>query len=130
MDIAALAAELASGHPDTGAYDADDSIAAGQLNAMNRTRNKTSMTGSEVINAIVPAAWNALTAVDQQKVWNIAHLGTVNPFNIEATMLMDIFGAGSDTITALKAARVNNVSRAEELGFGLVKTGHIEQARA
>ena len=42
MNIAALAAELTAGHPGTGAYDADLSVAAGQLNAVNRTRNKDS----------------------------------------------------------------------------------------
>lgn len=36
MDYIALAAELTAGHPDTGAYNADDALAAGQLNAVNR----------------------------------------------------------------------------------------------
>ena len=36
MDYAALAAELTAGHPDTGAYNADNSLAAGELNAFNR----------------------------------------------------------------------------------------------
>ncbi len=39
MDIAALAVELAAGHPDTGAYNADDALAAGELNAKNRPAN-------------------------------------------------------------------------------------------
>ena len=41
MDLAALAAELTGGHPDTGAYDADDAIAAGELNAVNRPSDVT-----------------------------------------------------------------------------------------
>ena len=39
MDLVALAEELTAGHPDTGAYDADDATAAGQLNAVNRPAN-------------------------------------------------------------------------------------------
>jgi len=41
MDLAALATELASGHPDTGAYNADDALAAGELNALNRPADVT-----------------------------------------------------------------------------------------
>ena len=39
MNIAALAAELALGHPDTGAYDVDDALAAAECNAVNRPAN-------------------------------------------------------------------------------------------
>lgn len=39
MDYQALKAELASGHPDTGAYDVSDEIAKNQLNAINRPAN-------------------------------------------------------------------------------------------
>ena len=48
MDLQALAAELTAGHPDTGAYDADDAIAATQINVVNRTTPKGTLTGSEV----------------------------------------------------------------------------------
>ncbi len=130
MDIAALSAELAAGHPDTGTYDADDAIAAGQLNAVNRTTNKASMSGSEVFNAINLTEWNALLGDDQQLVWDVVHLGTVNPFGVEQTLMVGVFGGGSATITALKAARVNNVSRATELGFGAIRSGDVQRARA
>lgn len=127
-DIAKLKTELLAGHPDTGAYNADDALAAGELNAVNRTTNKTSMTGSEVMQAVVKADFVALSAGDQQQVWNILHLGTLDPFGIEADLLADIF-VGSDTVAALAAARVNNVSRAVELGIGLVGANHVELAR-
>ncbi|HUT92498.1 MAG TPA: hypothetical protein VMY37_23595 [Thermoguttaceae bacterium] len=129
MNIAALKAELLAGHPGTGAYDDDAAVAAGQLNAVNRTRNRASMTGSEIINAVVPSEWNALTDAERQTVWNILHLGDVNPFGVEATLLTSTFGAGSATITALAAARKDDVSRADELGLGTVYPGHVENAR-
>jgi len=37
MNLAALKTELLAGHPDTGPYNADDTLAAGELNAVNRT---------------------------------------------------------------------------------------------
>ena len=49
MDIVALAAELTAGHPVTGAYNADDALAAGELNAVNRTRSRDTVTGSEIL---------------------------------------------------------------------------------
>ncbi len=130
MDIAALAAEIASGHPGTGAYDADDATAAGQLNAVNRTMNKATMTGSEVFNSVDAGQWSGLTDADKQIVWDIVHLGTINPFGVEQTIMVSVFGATSATITALAAARVNNVSRAMELGLGYVRAGNVGEARS
>lgn len=129
MDLAALAAELTAEHPETGAYSADDATAAMELNVVNRTKNRTSMTGSEVLNAIYPTDWNGLTADQKSDVWDICHLGTLNPFGMEATLLQGIFGT-STTIATLQAARLDNVSRAVELGLGVVGEGHVAQARA
>ncbi len=130
MDIAALATELAAGHPVTDAYSADAATAAGELNAVNCERNRTSMTGSEVANAVDATDWGGLTEAAKQDFWNIVHLGTINPFGVEATLLVGIFGAGSDTIVALAAARVEAISRATKLGFPTIREGHVLEARA
>jgi len=129
VDIDALKAELATGHPDTGAYDADDVVAAAQLNAVNRTKNKASMTGSEIINALDKTEYLALSDGDKAKVWQVCHLGEVNPFGVEADIFIAIFGVPSASITALQAARKEAVSRAVELGLGIVRAGHVEEAR-
>ncbi len=129
MDIAALSAELIAGHPDTGPYDADAEVATDQLNLVNRTTNKDTMTASEVYNAINSTQWVALTDAARQEVWDILHFGEINPFGFEQTRFVAIFGGGSATINALAASRVNNVSRAVELGLGLIKVGYVEQAR-
>ena len=130
MSLAALKAELSAGHPDTGAYSATDSIASTEINTVNRTRNRTSMTGSEVINQIDSTEWNALTDAQKQEVWDVVHLGDINPFGVEATLLINVFGGGSATITALAAARKDDVSRADELGLGRVREGTVTSARA
>ena len=130
MDLAALAAELTAGHPDTGTYDADSAIAATQINVVNRKKNRTSMTGSEVLNAVNAGEWVALTDAQRQTVWDVVHLGDVNPFGIEATLITNVFGGGSATITELADARKEDVSRADELGLGQVRTGTVQQARA
>ena len=103
---------------------------ANSLNTRNRTRNRTSMDGSEVFNAIRKVEFNALTSASQQRVWDILHLGTLNPFGLEATLFVDIFGAGASTITTLQALRVESISRGEELNLGLVSEGQVAKARA
>lgn len=128
MDYIALKAELDAGHPDTGAYDADDSLAADQLNALNRTRNRTSMSGSEVLNAIDKTEYLDLSDAMKQLVWNVLHIGQLNPFGVEAALMLEAFGS-STTITTLNALRVEAVSRAVELGLGVIAPGDVENAR-
>lgn len=94
-----------------------------------RTRNRISMTASEIANQISVAEFNVLSAVDKAEIWNVLHLGEINPHGVEATIFQNIFGA-SDTITNLQAARVESISRWTELGLGNVKVGHIAIARS
>ena len=94
-----------------------------------RTVNITSLTGTQVINAIDKTEFNALTAVKQTKVWNVLHLGNINPFGIEADLFIDAFGGGSTTITALQSIRKKTVSRAAELGLSRIRQGEVEEAR-
>ena len=130
MDIEKLKTELAGVHPGTGDYNADDAIAADQLNAVNRSQNRTSMTGSEILNAVDAGEWASRTAEQKRTVWDVIHMGTINPFGVEATLITDAFsGAEGVTLTALTEARGISVSRAVELGLGIVGSNHIELAR-
>jgi hypothetical protein len=100
------------------------------LNVVNRERNRTSMTGSEILNAVATADWAGRTDAQKQVIWDICHLGSVNPFGVEATLMIDAFdGSTGATITALQAARKETISRATELGLGNVKTGYVQEAR-
>lgn len=102
------------------------------LQTVNRTRNKTALSPSEVYQNIDQTEWAALSASDQDEIWNILHLGDpLDPFGREATRFIAIFGGGSTTITALQALRVDNISRLEEIGIGGTVTEHqINQARS
>ena len=101
------------------------------LQIINRTRDKTSLSPSEIYQNIDQTEWNALSASDQDEIWNILHLGDpLNPFGREATRFIAIFGGGSTTITALQALRLDNISRLQEIGIGGTVTEHqINQAR-
>lgn len=125
----ALRTELESIHPVTGAYNADNKIAASQLNAVNVNRNRTSMTGREVADEIVNADYDALAEDNKKKVLALIASDSLDPFGFGANVIKDIFGAGSDTLTALTLARVETISRVVELGLGKVTVGLVEEAR-
>lgn len=129
MDIAALAAELATGHPDTGAYSADDATAAAELNAVNRGLPKNSLTGDELFTATVAADFAGLS--DAQRLLWVGWCNTDrDPFNAaNVAFVTYIFGDGSDTLAALGALRDRPVSRAVELWLGLVRVGNVQEAR-
>ena len=94
----------------------DEEIAA-DLNTKYRTKNRTEMSASEVVNAVSVSEYAALAAGDKQLFWDIVHIGTLNPFGREADLMVTLFGGGSDTIATLSSLRVDSISRAEELGY-------------
>ncbi len=131
MDLVALKAELTAGHPVTGAYHATDSTAAAELNAANRTRIKNAMSGDEIFSATDATEFGAL-ADHKQQIW-LAFCGrdTVDPSGASNVALVNwVFGAGSTTLAALAAARLETISRVTELGLGKVATGTVQAARA
>ena len=102
------------------------------LQTINRTRNKTGLSPSEVYQNIDQGEWAALTASEQDEIWNILHLGDpLDPFGREATRFIAIFGGGSTTITALQAFRIDNISRLQEIGISGTVTEHqINRSRS
>jgi hypothetical protein len=135
-NIDILTAELAAGHPDTGAYSADDATAADELNAVNRSLPRTSMSGDEIFNTAVPAEMVALptggsTSVDARNHWlAFCARSRIDPFAaMNVQFVIEVFGAASGTVAALQLARLEPVSRGVELALGVVKVGHVEEAR-
>jgi len=129
MNIEVLKAELVSGHPVTGAYDADDQVAADQINVVNIVRNKTSMSGRQIADNVDNAEYDALTDVKKAQLLALTGAADIDPFGFVANVIKDIFGS-STTLSALAVARVETVSQATVLGLGFIYPGHIEIARA
>ena len=129
MDYVALKAELTHDPLDRGYSGMSDVEATTDLNTVYRERNRVAMTGSEVLNAVDTTEWSGLSDAEKQTVWNVIHIGDLNPFGVEADLLVGVFGGGSATITALSAARKESDSRAVELGLGYLAPGHVQNAR-
>jgi hypothetical protein len=128
-----LQAELIAGHPISGAYNVDDQIAADQINALDVTRTRANMTGAEILETADPTEYAALTADKKAQFLSFTSGNeTINPEagGIAQQIIVDIFGGGSATVTALSALRQETISRADELGFGAVVIGDIQNARA
>lgn len=104
--------------------------ASDDLNTVYRKRNRPSLSSSEVYNAIDQTEWVALTDSNRQELWDILHLGTINPFGREKERFTTIFGGGSTTITTLADTRTVDITRAQELGLSKVKVGHVAVARS
>jgi len=129
MDIIRLKTEIDADPLTRGYAGMTDAQVKADGHTKYRTRNKTSLTGSEVLNAIDKTEFNSKTDAQKQQVWDLVHLGSLNPFGIEASLMVDIFGGGSVTIVALQALRVESISRWEELSLGNVREGHIQKVR-
>lgn len=107
-----------------------DEEAAASLNAKDRTRNRGVMSASEVLNAVDQTEYATLDDAQTDRLWGLLGIGELNPFGVEAQIMVQLFGAGSETISTLQQIRVESVSRGMELGLGHVKVGHVQEARS
>ena len=98
-------------------------------NVFDRSRIRARMDSSEVFQAVDITEFNTLTDTQQRNVMAILSFGSVNPDGREKDYFVNVFGAGSDTITALNTARVESINRATELGIPNVYIGDVEAVR-
>ncbi len=100
-----------------------DEEAAADLNTSYRSRNRTSMSGDEIAQAADPTEFNALpdgsqnNTSDTKSHW-LALCGreTIDPFaTANVQLVISIFGGGSTSVSNLNAARVESITRGEEL---------------
>jgi hypothetical protein len=86
------------------------------ITTSDRTRNRTTLTGGEVKKEIDTTEFNALTAGNKQIILALVARDDLDPFGLDADIVQDVFGAGT-TLSNLQAARVESITRAEELGL-------------
>lgn len=106
----------------------DQQIADG-LNTKDRPRNRTSMSGAEVKAAIVFSEYEALLPEEKSEILALVARDDLDPFGIDKNIIQGLFGS-SGTLTALQIARVELISRAEELGIRKVSASQIHTIRS
>ncbi len=110
-----------------------DQQAADDLNTSYRSRNRTIMTGDEIAQSVESQViWDGLS--DQQRLEWLGLCGrdTIDPFgSANVDLVISIFGNPSGTVTNLQTARVESITRAQELPgvVSPVKVGHVQEAR-
>jgi len=174
MNLAALQAELLAGHPDTGPYNANDALAAAELNVVNRpaeggvlgmleylvtnrsrTNTGTDITPTSILGRLQSVAEGAVGAdlfgatgptlkleqIHAAKMFMVLlsspQVNTFDFLNNEVDAMFTALGGGAGgakvwkpaDITALKGLSTDQQSRAQELGLGRIKTGHVIEAR-
>lgn len=147
IDIAKLRAELVAGHPDTGVYDADHVIAAGQLNAANRTKLRSvNMAELREWAAVGARAFkirqgmddtglssqqrNLCVILDKLMGTDDGFLDPSNPAHVTLVNELVVADVLSDNDkTALVAKATDPISRATEVGLERVKPGKVQTAR-
>lgn len=87
------------------------------LNQVNRQVNKTSISGSQAFNLTDEDELIALTDVKRNQWLMIGGIDDLDPFGPVVRLVLQIFGSGSNTVAALSAFRVKQVSRATEIGL-------------
>ena len=130
-NIQTLKAELDADPLTRGYAGFSDEQVADDINTVYREVNLSSLSGDEVFAATDGGEFGGLTD-HKQAIW-LAFCGrdSIDPFGTSNVALVQwVFGAGSDTNTALGDLRKRDASRAEELGIGQVRTGDVIQARS
>lgn len=109
-----------------------DLQAATSLNTVYRTVNRPQLTSAELLDALDEAEYDALTTAQKGKLNVLLGMGAMNvePGKVARGWLLSMFGVGTATRTALVAAVVRTVSRAEELGLPVINAGMVQKARA
>jgi len=147
MSLAALATELVAGHPVTGAYDADDALAAVEVNAVNVDRMRPitavelfdwSLVGNRSQNLSLVAASGASDrlkslALNMSRVLDSSLVGLDPSKSSHVDAVNELVTAGvwsAADRTALVAAATDTVSQAVALNLGRVREGEVQQARA
>jgi len=88
------------------------------------------MTGDELFQQTDPTEFAGLTDVNKQLWVSFTSRAAIDPFAANnVSFVTSIFGGGSDTITALAAARQESISRATELGLSVIEAKHVRWAR-
>lgn len=131
MDIGRLKTELTDDLLGRGYADMTNAEAAADLNIVYRTKDKASLTGNEMFTATDATEFAGLTE-EKRGLWVSWCGADRDPFDSANVAFVNyVFGGGSDTIAALAVIRINDVSRAVELGLGLgrVRVGDVQRAR-
>lgn len=109
----------------------DEAVAASMNDTIDRSRNLSSLTGDQIFDATDSTEFAALTDHKQGLWLSFCGRDTIDPFGSSNVAFVQwVFGGGSTTASSLGSLRTESVSRATELGLGVVRVNNVTEARA
>ncbi len=102
---------------------------ADDLTTNYRTAWLSCVDGSALLDAIDAADWVSVTDAQQSQALSILAIGCLNPQGNARTLMIGIFGSGSQTIVNMAAVAQEPISRAAELGLSKVRAGDVESCQ-
>jgi hypothetical protein len=102
------------------------------LTTADRSRARNLIPAHELFEAITAADLAALGAGEQKRLQFLMSMGEVNieGVNTRAVLVAMFSGATQPTKDALLALQTQAITRAEELGLGTLRLGHVQVARS
>lgn len=133
MDWPTLQGEIANDPLGRNYSGMTDQQVADSLNTKNRTVERSSVSGSEIFNAIVPSEYDSLLATTQERVKWITQLGDsvdIASGSNARQVLLNAFDQNSTTHENLVDVVQIDISRAVELGLQPVLAEHVSKVRS
>lgn len=100
---------------------------AADLNTVYRSRFLQTVAGADLFEGLEASDWVAISEADRTLTMQILSLGNIDPQGNARTLLISIFGSGSQTISNMASIATETVSRANELSLGRVRTGNVQE---
>jgi len=105
--------------------------AATELNAVNKPRNRATMSGKEVKDKITVVDWDSRLPDQQNQLLSLFARDDLDPFGIDQHIFVqNMAGSTGDSVAALAVARVETVSQGRIIGVGFVSEGDVFHARS
>lgn len=137
MDWSALRSELMNDPLARGYAGMTADQVAADLHTAYRTRNRGALSGDEIFQQTDPTEFSALNdgsgnTADVKGQWmSFCSRASVDPWAVaNEQYVVQVFGGASATVANLGNARVDNISRAQELGLGSVSGTDVKLARS
>lgn len=103
---------------------------AESLNVRDRNILDSVISSAMIFNAIEPSEYQALANTKLvDLLLGVGEQIDVGPGTNARTVILNSFGGGSTTVANLVTAATKLVSRGVELELGIVRPGHVEEAR-
>ena len=100
---------------------------AADMVAAYRVVYRETVHGADLFEGIEVADWVARSEAEKTQIIALLSFGQINPQGKVRTLLISIFGGGSQTLANMADISRQTITRTAELGLGNVRTGDVQE---